>query len=634
MRSTFTHSLFLVLLLPALAPGRAAAEGAASASVLADVTLIKTDNGATTSAGGVIDYVMIVKNVGKLTALSVQIQDTVPANTTSGVNPGWETVPPSGPNLPCNNLPAATRCFINIGDLAPNQEVAVPFQLTVDDPLPQGVTTIFNEAVAIHFSGDDANPLDNGDIEETPVVTQPPPDLVLIVDFAVRPDGEQVVGGFAVTNIGSGTARNVTVMTTIPAGTTADFDNPDFVFVGTSTPCVNAPAGTACEAHHPSLAPGAGIGFVLKLATTPPIDPFFIAGAASDDGSNGPDPTPANNLDDVPVDDQIAPIVDLVEGLGENGNVTVEDGDTINAPLTGVGIRYSEPMFDPAGNDHANDVTNPDNYLLVKPGPDHTFQTTNCTDGLMGDDTRIPIMNPGQPLPGGPFEIRTHPFELFFELFRMIVCGDLLIDLFSNPLDGDPTRTLRVDPYNSFANGHFDRDDRRWRDTPAGSFDHSMEDSHGSASSGSIRTTFSFRGPVGSRGSNGPVSLEQCVRTPTTRNATLSAQARLDADPGVSVSFDRSCDFFAASDCGGTHLSTARFTDPLQDTGDTWMAFSDRVGIPVDAVSARCELAFDAPAGTVVDAFLDRLFLGLEPVLLDGFETGDTSRWSGSAGQP
>ena len=295
-------------------------------------------------------------------------------------------------------------------------------------------------------------------------------------------------------------------------------------------------------------------------------------------------------------------------------------------------------MLDLDFDSDEHDVSNPANYLLAGAGPDETLQTTDCVSGLAGDDEGTlfgpPMVTLGQE---AILEFET----LRAQLYRLLICSSLL-DLFGNPLDGDgdgtggddAMLTFRADPDNSLVNGHFDWDLFGWTATPADSFVRDVEDSHSSSDSGSARTTFDFAPAAAAGSTNGPVGLDQCADMPGGSTAVLAADVRLDTSPGVTVDLRRTCTFHAGPSCDGTALGTVDLHDPLTDTAGAWLRFADSVVVPGNAASARCSFAFEAAGGSSIDGFLDRLFFGIPTLFVDGFETGDTSRWSGTVGEP
>ena len=120
-------------------------------------------------------------------------------------------------------------------------------------------------------------------------------------------------------------------------------------------------------------------------------------------------------------------------------------------------VTFDSDAYNPAGDSETDDVTNPANYLLVKPGPNQEFEISSCTIPQPGgstpvvDDVIIPIgpvvySNNGT---AGPFEATltvNNGTPLTYGKYRLIVCGSTSItDLAGNPLNDG------IDPYITFA---------------------------------------------------------------------------------------------------------------------------------------------------------------------------------------
>jgi LPXTG-site transpeptidase (sortase) family protein len=54
-------------------------------------------------------------------------------------------------------------------------------------------------------------------------------------------------------------------------------------------------------------------------------------------------------------------------------------------------VRFNKDVLDLPGNSQEDDVTNPNNYLLLQVGLDGIYNTQSCLAGLAGDDDQIPI---------------------------------------------------------------------------------------------------------------------------------------------------------------------------------------------------------------------------------------------------
>lgn len=126
---------------------------------------------------------------------------------------------------------------------------------------------------------------------------------------------------------------------------------------------------------------------------------------------------------------------------------TLEDGTSLKESMKltraiqTLEITFNEDAANPLGDDQPNDVTNPENYLLVQSGSNGDFDTTSCEIGLTSDDILIPIgpivynNNSGN----GPFKAKitlNNNTALPNGLYRLFVCGSTSIsDLAGNKLN-------------------------------------------------------------------------------------------------------------------------------------------------------------------------------------------------------
>ncbi|MCB9461185.1 MAG: hypothetical protein H6670_16130 [Anaerolineaceae bacterium] len=64
-------------------------------------------------------------------------------------------------------------------------------------------------------------------------------------------------------------------------------------------------------------------------------------------------------------------------------------------------LGFSAPMYDPPGDTHPDDVTNPENYLLFLPGTDAGYETVACNGSIRTQAVSIPIVRVvyGEPWP-------------------------------------------------------------------------------------------------------------------------------------------------------------------------------------------------------------------------------------------
>ncbi|TAK13700.1 MAG: class F sortase [Anaerolineae bacterium] len=117
---------------------------------------------------------------------------------------------------------------------------------------------------------------------------------------------------------------------------------------------------------------------------------------------------------------------------------------TDNAPLSQITVVFDADLYNPAGNSEADDVTNPDNYLLFQPGPNAAFDTVECSTGLQPDDVQVSVDSVAYSNGGG-----SGPFEATLTLngaadltagdYRLLVCGTTsLVNLIGVPLNDAP----------------------------------------------------------------------------------------------------------------------------------------------------------------------------------------------------
>jgi uncharacterized repeat protein (TIGR01451 family) len=154
-----------------LNPGDNAAADTTPVTGAPDLSLTKSDAGASSAPGGTVAYTLSYANTGNRGASGVALTETVPANTT--FNPGASTAGWSC--VPNNN--AGSTCTLAIGAVAGGGDGgAATFAVTVDDPLPLGVTEISNSASIADdgSNGTDPTPGDNAAADTTPIVVPTP----------------------------------------------------------------------------------------------------------------------------------------------------------------------------------------------------------------------------------------------------------------------------------------------------------------------------------------------------------------------------------------------------------------------------------------------------------------------------
>ena len=287
-----------------------------------DLTIVKDDGGASAVAGGTIAWTLNYANVGNQGATGVVLSDTVPANTTFNAGAstaGWSCAPDTS---------AGSVCTLAIGAVAAGSNGSATFAVTVNNPLPAGVDQVLNSASV----GDDGNngpdptPGNNSDGDTTPVTAAP--DLTITKDDggASTTPGGTIAWTLNFANVGNQDATGVVLTETVPANTTFD--------AGASTAgwlCVpDASAGSVCSLAIGAVAAG-GNGsavFAVTVDSQLPagVDEIANSASVSDDGNNGPDPTPGDNSDGDTTPVTAAPDLTIVK---DDGGITAVPGGLV-----------------------------------------------------------------------------------------------------------------------------------------------------------------------------------------------------------------------------------------------------------------------------------------------------------------
>jgi uncharacterized repeat protein (TIGR01451 family) len=372
-----------------------------------DLTLAKSDGGASVAPGGTVAYTLTYSNTGSLAATGVVLTETVPANTTFNAGAstaGWVCAP---------NNNAGSTCTLAIGTVvAASGPLTATFAVTVINPLPAGVSAIANNASIADDGthGPDATAGDNVASDSTPVTGAP--DFSITKSDAgasVAPAGT-VAYTLTYANAGNRGASGVVLTETVPANTTFN--------AGASTAgwvCApNNNAGSTCTLAIGGLAAGGGsqtATFAVTVVSPLPAGVTQISNTASiaDNGTNGTDPTPGNNSgsDTTPVSG--APDFSITKS---DGGASTTPGGTVSYTLSyanggnrgasGVVLTESVPAnttFN-AGASTAGWVCAPNNNA----GSTCTLAIGGLAAGG-GSQTATFAVTVGNPLPGGVTQI-------------------------------------------------------------------------------------------------------------------------------------------------------------------------------------------------------------------------------------
>ncbi len=273
----------------------------------------------------------------------------------------------------------------------------------------------------------------------------------------------------------------------------------------------------------------------------------------------------------------------------------------------------------------AASVSDPASYRLVEGGADGEPSLVTC-DGSPGDDTQIPIdaavyVEPTQTaylaLDGG--------LSLDRGSYRLLLCSTLE-DLQGNPLgDGVDASLDFAVAGDSLLNPNFDVDIADWTLSNGGVISFLPDDADLVPTSGSLEMLITDQG----EGFAQCVDLSGFPSDPRIE-AGLSARVRVTERSATTVRAMGALTFYDQAACVGTTLGTSATSEVAGDTGGLWSALGLLAEVPLAALSAEVsftaapdDAAGDADVGVGSCALVSHV-----PIFVDGFESGDTSRWS------
>jgi uncharacterized repeat protein (TIGR01451 family) len=581
---------------------------------VANLAVTKTDGVTQAVPGTATVYLITVTNTGPSDAPATEVTDSLPAEIDSAT---WA----------CQGTLGGSCAASGSGNLA-SEPASLPagsevvFALAAQiDPAATGV--LANTASVLPGVGvSDPLAIDNSATDIDLLVPAADLSLVKTVDDSLVEIGDPLQFTLALTNNGPSTATGISVIDLLPSGLVVT------AAAGPGWTCTPAPTSVTCTLA--SLAPGATATIVLD-AEAPMVAGNFVNGATASAATA--DANAGNNTATVPFAVVVLepPTVVEVKTLVGTDDRVLDELETETGSILELDVRFSEDLFDPAGDTDPNDVTNPASYRLLEAGPDGLFATLVCGAPL-GDDRSRTVdsaiydnglfvttlgLNGGAALSDG--------------LFRLFVCGNLE-DLDGNPLDGNGdgtpgdafSRYFRVRIANVVKSPHFDfaTDLDTWTLTVGGALDivHDPLDADGFPLSGSARLE-NLSGATSLR-------LSQCVPLPPEPPYLLSGETRVSAASGSPVSVSGRVEYILGSCLAPTILATYPTGPVVGGTAGLWRRFTGSVELPPPGATAvRISFGAATVSGDAFDARLDNL--ALAPTLFaDGFETGNTSRWS------
>lgn len=372
-----------------------------------DLSLSKTDGGANVLPGGDVSYTLTVTNVGDQDAAAVELTETVPANTifsAAASSAGWACVPSAA---------AGSTCTLTVGALGGGgASTTRTFAVTVDDPVPAGVTTVSNSASVSDPA--DTNAANDSATDTTPILVSPDVSLTKTDGGATATPGSTIVYTLNVSNVGTGAASAVVLTETVPANTS-------FAAGSSSAGWACAPSGAAggtCTLSVGSLASSASTSrtFAVTVASPLPAGVSSIVNTASvsdpDDGNaandTASDTTPVAGAPAVSATKSAAVVVDAdADGRADPGD-TVEYTVVVTSTGTqdAVGLSFND-MLDVNTSLVVGSVTTTQGTVVVgnSAGDTSVAVDVGTLGGLGGAATLVFRATLADPFPSGVLSI-------------------------------------------------------------------------------------------------------------------------------------------------------------------------------------------------------------------------------------
>ena len=336
-----------------------------------DLLVTKAIDVTSASPGDILAYTLTISNVGSQEATNVAVTDMLPEHTTfvSASDGGHVTAPHSG-----------TVTWPDF-DLVAGSSATRRITITIDSPLPSGVEEIVNTATVTDdgVNGPDLEPGDNTDTDTITVEAAPELVITKTNGVTVATPGDLLTYTLTISNVGNQGATGVAVTDTLPDHTT---------FVGTTEGGAETMPGVVVWPAF-SLGGQTSITRTVTVVVHDPVDSGLeeITNEASvtDDGTNGPDPSLADNHCIHTTAIAAAPDLEISK---TNGVTTAMPGDVLTYTIT----------ISNSGNQHATqlaltDVLPQDDRIVFVNASDQGFNVNGVVVwfafDLLGGETKI-----------------------------------------------------------------------------------------------------------------------------------------------------------------------------------------------------------------------------------------------------
>ncbi len=205
---------------------------------VADLSIVKAANEATTTPGGDLAYTFTVRNGGPDAATGIEVTDVLP----DGLS--WVSGDPG-----CGAAGQTVTC--SIASLAPGSQTQVSIAVKVSS----GATGDIVNAASVEGDLPDSDPSNNRDENVTPVVGEADVAIEKTVDDPSPFPGDQITFTLTAENLGTAVAGNVVITDTLPSGLS---------FVSADAPCTESGGSITCAVGE--LEPGQKVTLEVKAS--------------------------------------------------------------------------------------------------------------------------------------------------------------------------------------------------------------------------------------------------------------------------------------------------------------------------------------------------------------------------------
>ena len=249
-----------------------------------DLAVTKDNGLANVTPGQTVTYTLTVTNNGTDAATNVVVTDTLPLAGVTFVNAPGGTY----------NAGAGTVTF-NIASLGIGQTQTFAVTVTINSSVPAGLTQIVNTTTVTH-DDPDPTPGDNTDDDTDPVVAAPDYVITKTDGVTSAKPGNTLTYTITVRNAGNQSGTGVVVSDTFTTGMFSSVTASNGGVVDLVAGTVSWNLGTLAGGQTATLTLTCVINSTFTdIDPAPDNNAITDTVTVTDDGTNGPDPTPLNN---------------------------------------------------------------------------------------------------------------------------------------------------------------------------------------------------------------------------------------------------------------------------------------------------------------------------------------------------